>query len=525
MDETPPPQSSAASDEIPVPVVTFLSGRRRGETQRLTGEYLRIGTFPGAEVRLATDPGEVPPEEYGLLRQQGGLYELDVAPGKEIFVNGDPVDRRVLASGDVLEIGRGGPLLRFRLFGPARGPYKRVSEALNDCLDSSQGIGVVRRASFLARAVPRELLTQTSWLVRVGAFATLAVLLVAIVGLAWRAVVLERRLAEERGRVSGLAELLAGQGGENPRTPVELGQALDEVQATLSETARRVRELEGQSAATRLVIAAATRSTVFIQGSWGFVDPRTGQPLRVIVGPDGAPVRGPGGEPLVTTDTSQPMLEALFTGTGFAVGGPGYLLTNRHVAEPWRFDEAAIRVAAQGWAPVMRRLVAYLPDQAEPLTLQLVATSDSADLAVLRSATPGRGFPVLPLSDDRPRPGDEVVVLGYPLGIRGLMVRADQRVLAELRQRDDLDFWALGARLAQAGLISPLASRGIVSQVSSDAVVYDAETTVGGSGGPVLSVKGEVLAVNAAILPEFGGSNLGVPATRVRTLLQQAERR
>ncbi|MDH3496693.1 MAG: trypsin-like peptidase domain-containing protein, partial [Gemmatimonadota bacterium] len=428
MGHTPPPDPPAAPDETLVPVVTFLSGRRRGDTQRLTGEYLRIGTFPGAEIRLSTGPGEVPPEEYGLVRQQGGLYELDVAPGKEVFVNGDPVDRRVLASGDVLEIGRGGPLLRFRLFESARG-HKRVSEALNDCLDSSQGIGVVGRASFLARAVPRELLTQTSWLVRVGAFATLAVLLAAIVGLAWRGVVLERRLAEERGRVSGLAELLAGQSGENPRTPVELGQALDEVQTTLSETARRVRALEGQSAATRLVIAAATRSTVFIQGSWGFVDPRTGQPLRVVVGPDGTPVRGPGGEPLVTTDTSQPMLEALFTGTGFAVGGPGYLLTNRHVAEPWRFDEAAVRVAAQGWTPVMRRLVAYLPDQAEPLTLQLVATSDSADLAVLRSATPGRGFPVLALSDDRPRPGDEVVVLGYPLGIRGLMVRADQRVL------------------------------------------------------------------------------------------------
>ena len=41
----------------------------------------------------------------------------------------------------------------------------------------------------------------------------------------------------------------------------------------------------------------------------------------------------------------------------------------------------------------------------------------------------------------------------------------------------------------------------------------------GGSGGPVLNIEGKVVAVNAAILPEFGGSNLGVPVSKVRELL------
>jgi S1-C subfamily serine protease len=85
-----------------------------------------------------------------------------------------------------------------------------------------------------------------------------------------------------------------------------------------------------------------------------------------------------------------------------------------------------------------------------------------------------------------------------------------------------MDFWRVAQRLARTDRISPLASRGIVGQSSRDAVVYDAETTMGGSGGPVLSLKGEVLAVNAAILPEFGGSNLGVPARRAVELLRRA---
>ncbi|MDF1718165.1 MAG: hypothetical protein P1U75_16035, partial [Antarcticimicrobium sp.] len=51
------------------------------------------------------------------------------------------------------------------------------------------------------------------------------------------------------------------------------------------------------------------------------------------------------------------------------------------------------------------------------------------------------------------------------------------------------------------------------------AVVYDAETTHGGSGGPVLTLEGAVIAFNTAIMPEFGGSNLGVPARHIRALI------
>ena len=72
-------------------------------------------------------------------------------------------------------------------------------------------------------------------------------------------------------------------------------------------------------------------------------------------------------------------------------------------------------------------------------------------------------------------------------------------------------------------MIAPLASRGIVGQTSDAAIVYDAETTHGGSGGPVLNARGEVIAVNAAILPEFGGSNLGVPVNKVRAFLAEVE--
>jgi S1-C subfamily serine protease len=82
--------------------------------------------------------------------------------------------------------------------------------------------------------------------------------------------------------------------------------------------------------------------------------------------------------------------------------------------------------------------------------------------------------------------------------------------------------WEIAAKLAESGAISPLTTRGIVGQRTGSAVVYDAETSRGGSGGPVLGPGGRVVAVNMGLMPEFGGSNLGVPVRQVRRLLEKA---
>ena len=40
----------------------------------------------------------------------------------------------------------------------------------------------------------------------------------------------------------------------------------------------------------------------------------------------------------------------------------------------------------------------------------------------------------------------------------------------------------------------------------------------------MIDLDGAVVAVNSAILPEFGGSNLGVPAAYARQLIDAAQR-
>ncbi len=100
-----------------------------------------------------------------------------------------------------------------------------------------------------------------------------------------------------------------------------------------------------------------------------------------------------------------------------------------------------------------------------------------------------------------------------------LLAQAGRNFLSELENAGETEFWTIATRLAEQGKIAPLASRGIIAQIAPMAVIYDAETTIGGSGGPALDSDGQVVAINTAILPEFGGANIGVPVAELHRLL------
>jgi S1-C subfamily serine protease len=174
---------------------------------------------------------------------------------------------------------------------------------------------------------------------------------------------------------------------------------------------------------------------------------------------------------------------------------------------------------------VVRRFVGYLAGVTEPFDVSLVVASNDVDVAVLRCGAVTGRVNHLRLSTVPPQPGDEVIVLGYPTGMRALLARAGEGFMRKLRSAEGMDFWRVARRLSEAGGIGPLATRGIIGQVSTAAVVYDAETTSGGSGGPVVGLDGKVVAVNTAIMREFGGSNLGVPVAQARRLLASARTR
>ncbi len=510
------PGDTRPGESLPVPVVAHLSGPWRGTTQRLRGEHLRVGAAVDAEVRVSPEPC-VAPYHATLLRTPSGGYELHAEADSPVWVNGEPARSRPLASGDVLEIGRDGPLLRFRLYPPGTRTSKTVAEAFADGVDPARlsKRGTPARAALGLAGAVRELAVRGPFWFRLTVILLLAGLVTSTVVLQFRGRRLERNLAHEAQRFEGLAGLL----DRTDQRPT--AEELEAIQRDLVGALERVEALEARSGAPARVVAQASPSVALLQGSYGFDDPESGQGLRFLgIGPDGVPLRDPTGEPIVGFGGDGPLVEVLFTGTAFLVGGDGLLLSNRHLAVPWRSEAAAQRAIQGGLVPVMRRLLAYLPGIGSPFAVETVQVSAAADLALLLA--PGMADLALPLSlrDAPPETGEEVLVLGYPAGIGALLARADERFTAELR-RGRPDFWQVAAQLAESGQIGPLASRGIVAQVSPSAIVYDAETTQGGSGGPVLGLDGQVVAVTSAIVTEFGGSNLGVPAAKAKMLLAE----
>ncbi len=76
------------------------------------------------------------------------------------------------------------------------------------------------------------------------------------------------------------------------------------------------------------------------------------------------------------------------------------------------------------------------------------------------------------------------------------------------------------SEVARRNLIRPLTTQGHLGDVLPDKIVYDAQTTHGGSGGPLFNGQGKAIAVNFAVVRCFGGSIFGIPASFAVQLLQ-----
>ncbi|MFQ5570683.1 MAG: trypsin-like peptidase domain-containing protein [Rhodothermales bacterium] len=511
-------------DGAPIPAIDHLSGVLQGTRQPLSDVSLHIGTSTDAAIHFPADREPAVATHHATLTQQGASYLLRAAPDVQVEVNGEPVTVHLLASGDIIKIGEEGPLLRFRLYREGHKPYKTIPEALKDCVDCARAGSPtpLGKAAIFLRTMPREVLTQTSPWSR-GAILVLLALLLSTTGwLLFQTTQLQKQLAHQAEEVQSFAGLLE-QAEENALSQGALREVRAQLESQLSEAVERVEALEARTEAGQRIIATAAQSVVFLQGSYGFVEPVERKPLRILLGPDGRPVTDAQGNPTISTGGTGPILERLYTGTAFVATEDGLLLTNKHVALPWEFDEGAKALIRQGLIPVMHRFIGYIPEVKEPFDVKLVLASETADVAVLRCSEVTGRVPHLPISEAPAQRGEEVFVLGYPTGMRALLARTNEAFVDSLmRQGGRPDFWTMARRLAEAGHIGPLATRGIIGQVTADKVVYDAETTSGGSGGPVIGLDGEVKAVNAAILVNFDGSNLGVPAAEALRLLDKA---
>tara|TARA_B100000315_G_scaffold253206_1_gene291525 strand:- start:1181 stop:2767 length:1587 start_codon:yes stop_codon:yes gene_type:complete len=508
-----------------VAALVHQTGPSEGMVSWLKVSTLDVSLNPGRLVRVGeTHPGETRDGAIARLHRAEGSYEIESLDQGAVLVNKKAITTQMLKHGDMIEFGDAGPLSRFQLYQRD----KPVRASISDIIDDGFAYFRVSRRPVIERlgravsGLARRLISKTTLLFRVGVIVAITILVILTYQQNRLNVLLQQRIAQDASRLESVSRALS-RARKEALTPNDLKALRRDIGNRISSYADRVKALEHRSEATARVVTDSFPAVVFLQGAYGFREISSGRMLRHAIDEEGRPVIDPLGQPQLSLEGKGPVAERPFTGTGFVAGEKRVLITNRHVALPWENDASVESLIGQGLKPEMIKFIFYVPGAPEAGDVELFRASENADLAALRFKNEDGPKKYLTLATKPPTPGNEIIVMGYPTGLRSMLAQSGDAFIEELQTSGDTEFWSVAARLAKKRLIAPLASRGIVGQTTPAAIVYDAETTHGGSGGPVLDINGEVVAVNAAILPEYGGSNLGVPVSKVRELLKGLE--
>jgi S1-C subfamily serine protease len=336
------------------------------------------------------------------------------------------------------------------------------------------------------------------------------------------------RVDAERARDAAERVLLQGQIQEYRRQEAALrgqladaaGGEVDSLRDELVDTRSRIQTLEVERAAGETIIRRYGGGVALLQGSYAFYD-GSNQPLRVALDAKGRTARDENGEPILEVEAEGPVHSVEFYGTGFLVDRRGRMLTNRHLAEPWWNDDDAQALEKRGFKPRMVQARAFFPGQDDAFAVHPERRADDVDLAILRVDLRGRQIPVLPLerSKDWTVAGQPVVVVGYPAGLEAILAKSDTSIVRSILEQHGTSAEKITDALGERGLIRPSTTQGHIGDVTRTDIVFDAPTTQGGSGGPVFNKRGQVVAVEYAVLQKFGGNSFGVPIEYALALL------
>jgi S1-C subfamily serine protease len=501
--------------------LVHLSGALRGQEESLERLPVILGSDPGADIVIAGSA----PRHAVLFERNGDVVLADAGSPLGTWFLGTEVHEVVLRDGDVVTLGLDGPTLRFHKRTEAVEPaqvsptminrlVRRTSRTFRTAMaviaicamlvlvwSSWQSYRLHREMLELKQAMARAEETRREFEARVEEERRRS---------QSERERLEKRLEEYRGREEALRNQLAdAASGEVSSLMEELGSTRD-----------RIKMLESERAAGETIIKQYGGGVCLIHGAYAFYS-ADGSPLRRQL-EDGRSSRQDDGSLTLSTEGDGPIHVVDYYGTGFLVDRRGTVLTNRHLAEPWYGDDEAAKLQKEGFHPKLLRLRGFFPNQAQPFDLKFVGRAEHVDLAALKTDLRGRPIPVLPLDRSRAGavPGQPVVVVGYPAGLEALMAKAESATVRQLIEAHGTSGERVTEALSLRGLIRPSTTQGHIGDVTRSDIVFDAPTTQGGSGGPVFNKHGVVIAVEYAVLSQFGGNSFGIPISYAIPLIE-----
>lgn len=97
--------------------IAIQSGARQGDVLLLAKPYLTIGRHPGADIRFDPEQDLRVSSRHAAIILRDGIWLLrDLGSTNGTWVNSTPLSgQHVLAPGDIIELGRGGPAFRIDL--------------------------------------------------------------------------------------------------------------------------------------------------------------------------------------------------------------------------------------------------------------------------------------------------------------------------------------------------------------------------------------------------------------------------
>ena len=292
----------------------------------------------------------------------------------------------------------------------------------------------------------------------------------------------------------------------------------------LQQTDARIGKLESESRVAEKIVQDYSNSVCLIHVVLGFRHRATGDELRFKgIDSNGNPVTDGSGHVIVTTGGDGPPVHLDVFGSGFLVDAAGHILTNHHVLEPWWHNAREIPVPTDTFQPIVVSMQAYFPGSEAPMRLHVQSVSEDVDLGLASVDLPASHPLPVAIDPQGAISGDAVVLMGYPTGVEGILARIDEGTLKRIARVAGNNAEDLLDELARRKLIHPLVTQGHLGVVDPDRLVYDAQTTSGGSGGPLFNASGKVIGVNFAILSGFSGSNFAVPISHAAELLARTK--